>query len=60
MKTTIYDIPLPEDKDKINVGEAKALRDWADRLGTTTARLKSAVNMVGDSAKKSGGLFKQK
>ena len=40
------------DKDLINVNEAYELRDWADKFGVTHAKLRSAVNVVGNSAKK--------
>jgi len=52
MKDTIADLSLFRTTEKINVNEVKSLRNWADKLGTTPARLKSAINMVGDSAKK--------
>jgi translation initiation factor 1 (eIF-1/SUI1) len=52
MKETIHGIPPIIKNDKIVISDPKALRDWADKLGTTTARLKSAVNIVGDSVRK--------
>ena len=52
MKDTMPDIHPIIKNDKIEVSDQKKLRDWADKLGTTTARLKSAVNIVGDSARK--------
>jgi len=52
MKETLMAIRPFLPNEKINVNEAKALRDWADKLETTTSRLKAAVNRVGDSALK--------
>ena len=40
------------DKDRININEPYELRDWSDKFGVTHAKLKAAVNAVGDSAKK--------
>jgi hypothetical protein len=51
MLNSVYHLPVIKN-DKIEVGNPKELRQWADKLGTTTARLKSAVNIVGDSVGK--------
>lgn len=40
------------DRDQINIDEAYEVRDWADKLGVTHAKLKAAVDAVGNSAKK--------
>jgi hypothetical protein len=47
MKETMPGIPPIVKNDKIVINDPKELRDWADKLGTTTARLKSTVNIVG-------------
>ena len=39
------------DRDRINVGEAYELRDWAKKFGVSEAELKAAVSKVGPMAK---------
>jgi len=41
-----------QDRDRINVHEDYALRDWSKSLGVTPERLKEAVQAVGDRAEK--------
>ena len=41
-----------QDRERINVGQAYELRDWAKSLNTTPERLKEAVQAVGDRADK--------
>lgn len=44
----------------IDVTQAFALRDWADKFGVTNAKLKAAVNTVGCSAKKVEAYLKKR
>jgi hypothetical protein len=47
------------DRDRINVNESYELRDWADKFGVSHAKLKQAVQAVGDSAKKVASYLKK-
>ncbi|RYG51390.1 MAG: DUF3606 domain-containing protein [Chitinophagaceae bacterium] len=40
------------DRDLININEPYEVRDWADKFGVSHVKLKAAVNVVGNSAKK--------
>ena len=44
--------PGSPDRDLINLNEPYEVRDWADKFGVTNAKLKEAVNAVGNSARK--------
>jgi len=37
---------------QIDIRKTSELRLWADQLGTTTVRLKAAINRVGNSVEK--------
>jgi hypothetical protein len=39
-----------QDRQRINVGEAYELRDWATKFGVSEQELKAAVEAVGDRA----------
>ena len=48
------------DGNYIDVNQAYAVRDWADKFGVTNAKLKAAVNTVGTSAKKVEAYLKKR
>lgn len=48
------------ESNEIDISQAYAVRDWADKFGVTNAKLKAAVNTVGTSAKKVEAYLKKR